>query len=71
MENLYKVTLRRLILTLIPIIYIPMIMLAPFSILSGVISFSQLISLLTSPKMISLLLGETTITWGLYKLIYG
>ncbi len=71
MDNLYKITLRRLLLTLIPVIYIPMLMLAPFSILSGVISFSQLISLLTSPIMIGLLLGETAVTWGLYTLIYG
>jgi len=70
MDNLQKKEFRRLLSTLIPVIYIPMILLAPFSILSGVISFSQLISLVSSPIMISLLLGETFLIWGLYTLVY-
>jgi len=70
MDILYKKAFRRLLSTLIPVIYIPMILLAPFSILSGVISFKQLISLLSSPVMIALLLGETLLTWAFYTLVY-
>lgn len=48
-----------------------MVLLAPFSILSGVISFNQLIILMTSPLMIGLILGEALTAWILYAGIFG
>lgn len=55
-----------LLVTLMPLFFAPMLLLAPFSILSGVISFSQLIILLTSPLMIGLILGEAILAWAVY-----
>jgi methyl-accepting chemotaxis protein len=64
-------TLGRLLSTLIPLFFLPMVLLAPFSILTGVISLHQLIILMTDPAMLGLMAAETIIASAMYAAVYG